>query len=237
MNVTELSDGFDTLVDSYRRFKDFDKKEEFDSIEFNEYEKSLYLTLAQDDIVIALYTGRNAYGEAFEGTEELRRYLDDLVVSRKCEEIAGDNIGVSSTSRFFSLPDDIAFIVYEQATLDDESLGCFNGSVADVKPTLHDEYNRSRNNPFRGPSKYRILRLDAGKDKVELVSKYHFKDYLIRYIAKPKPIILEDLSVSDLSIKGESAVRECQLNQVLHHTILKRAVQMALASKGIQVNN
>lgn len=237
MTTIEFSDAFDTLVNSYRRFKDFDKKEELDSIEFNEYEKSLFLTMAQDEIVVAAYTGRNAFGESFEGTEEMRRYLDDLVNTVKCNEDTSEHIAISPNSRFYQLPEDIAFIVYEQATFEDEGLGCFSGSIVNVQPVTHDEYNRTKNNPFRGPSKFRILRLDAGKGIVELVSKYAFRDYMMRYVAKPKPIILEDLSVTGLTIKEQSAISECQLNPVLHHTILKRAVQMALASKGIHINS
>ena len=55
----EFSNGFDVLVNSYKRFKDFDKQELLDSIEFNEYEKSLFLTKAQEELVISLYNGRN----------------------------------------------------------------------------------------------------------------------------------------------------------------------------------
>ena len=41
----------------------------------NEYEKSLYLTKAQEEYVLSLYNGKNPYGDSFEKTEELRRYL------------------------------------------------------------------------------------------------------------------------------------------------------------------
>jgi hypothetical protein len=46
MTIEEFSENFDTLVSSYRRFKAFDGKEILDSIEFNEYEKSVFLTKA-----------------------------------------------------------------------------------------------------------------------------------------------------------------------------------------------
>ena len=39
MTTEEFSNEFDTLVSSYRRFKDFDNKEALDSLEFDEYEK------------------------------------------------------------------------------------------------------------------------------------------------------------------------------------------------------
>ena len=61
MKREEFSNGFDVLVNSYKRFKDFDKQEFLDSIEFNEYEKSLFLTKAQEELVSSLYNGKNPY--------------------------------------------------------------------------------------------------------------------------------------------------------------------------------
>lgn len=234
MTVKEFSNGFDTIVDSYRRFKNFDKRAVYDSIEFNEYEKSLYLTMAQDELLIGYYSGKNPFSEAFEHSEELRRYLDSLLKSHKCSK-AGTQaaIAVSKNSEFFSLPSDLAFIVYEQASLSDDALGCLDGSMTAVYPVTHDEYNRIRKNPFRGPTKRRILRLDVSDNIVELISDYKIDSYTIRYLAKLEPIILEDLSSEGLSIKGRSSVSECSLDDMLHDTLLKRAVQMALASKGI----
>ena len=236
MTTQEFSNQFDTLVSSYRRFKDFDKAEVLDSIEFDEYEKSVYLTEAQDEVVIGLYDGRNNFGESFETTEELRRYLESLVKTVKCGTATGAPSGVSASSAFYTLPTDILFIVYEQAKWNDNSLGCYDGSIVNINPVTHDEYNRIRKNPFRGPTKRRILRLDCGNGIVELVSKYGFTDYMIRYLSDPGPIIVEALP-EGLTIKGESAVHECSLNKALHELILRRAVQLALASKGIYMNN
>lgn len=237
MNNTEFSNAFDTLVGSYKRFKDFDNKEILDSIEFDEYEKSLFLTEAQEEIVVNLYNGRNIYGSSFESTEEMRRYLESLVKTKVYstdEQING--VGVSPNSVFYKLQNDVAFITMEQVTYDDDSLGCYNGSTASVYPVTQDEYNRIKNNPFRGPTKYKVIRLDVGDSTVELVSKYNIKEYLLRYLSKPAPIILEDLP-NDLTIRGKSKYSECKLNSILHDTILKRAVQMALQTKGISANN
>lgn len=238
MTTEEFSNGFDTLVDSYRRFKKFDDKAIYDSIEFNEYEKSLFLTMAQDEVLIGYYSGKNTASEAFEHNEEVRRYLDSIVKSHQCVKAGTPNaIAVSKNSAFFLLPNDIAFIVYEQANISGDELGCLDGSMTAVYPVTHDEYNRIRKNPFRGPTKRRVLRLDVSDNVVELISNYTIGNYLIRYVAKLEPIILEDLSSEGLSIKGKSAVTNCSLDDMLHDTILKRAVQMALASKGINTNN
>ena len=53
--------------------------------------------------------------------------------------------------------------------------------------------------------------------------------YTIRYIRKPKPIILCDLSsdYGNVSINGESSISECELNPSIHEEILQRAVELA----------
>ena len=236
MTNAELSNGFDTLVSSYRRFKDFDKQEILDSIEFDEYEKSFFLTKAQEELVMSYYDGKNIYGDSFEATEELRRQLDSLVKTKVyTTQDMVEGTGVSSNSVFFQLPSDLAFITMEQLTYDDESLGCYNGSRVNVQPTKQDEYNKIKNNPFRGVTKYKALRLDAGNSVVEIISKYNIDKYLIRYISRPEPIVLEDLP-NGLTIEGISVATECKLNPVLHKTILERAVLMALRAKGINTD-
>lgn len=235
MTVEELSNAFDTLVSSYRRFKDFDKQELLDSIEFDEYEKSLYLTMAQDEIFVSLYSGKNVYGDSFELTEEMRRSLDDLVktaIYSTEEDAVEDKPALSADSVFFPKPDNLAFIVQESITFEDDELGCYDGSVANVYPATHDEYNRIRRNPFRGPTKYKALRLDPGDGNVEIISKYKFSTYEMRYLENPEPIVLEDLP-NGLTIKGVGTAQTCRLNELVQQPILKRAVQMALASKGI----
>lgn len=236
MTLEEFSNGFDTLVNSYRRFKDFDKQEMLDSIEFDEYEKSFYLTKAQEEVVTNFYNGKNPYGDSFESTEEMRRYLENLVKTKvysTTEQVSGT--GVSDNSVFYKLPNDVAFITMEQVTYNDKSLGCYNDSTAAVYPVTQDEYSRIKNNPFRGPTKYKVVRLDSGENAVELVSKYKIEKYLLRYLSKPKPIILETLP-NGLTIEGDSEQsKECTLHPILHNTILERAVQIALQAKGISV--
>lgn len=51
--------------------------------------------------------------------------------------------------------------------------------------------------------------------------------YLVRYIRKPQPIILENLG--ELSIQGVSTPSECELNPLAHFDILLKAVEMAMS--------
>ena len=231
MTTQEFSDAFDTLVSSYRRFKDFDNKEVLDSIEFNEYEKSYFLTKAQDELVIALYNGRNASGESFESTEELRRYLSNLVKEARLQPITNTSglvIGIGSNSKFFTLPQDLWYITYE--TVDIDGARCNALSPMDVYSVTQDDYNKTKRNPFRGANDRRALRLDLSDGVIEIVCKYIVKDYYVRYLRKPKPIVLEDMP-NNLTIDGVGKKSECELHEALHQRILERAVTEALQSK------
>lgn len=231
MTNEEFSNEFQSLVNSYRRFKDFDRQEELDSIDFDEYDKSIFLTKAQEDIVIELYSGRNTKGgSSFEETEELRSSLRNLLRTKELP-LNTDNIGVSHNSKFVTLPEDVLFITYESVELDDESAGCKNHSKIQVVPVTQDEYNRLKENPFRRANLKRALKLDWGPSTLEIVSEYNISKYIFKYLAKPRPIVLRDFS--EVSINGENKATECELDSMLHRYILERAVILALQSKSI----
>lgn len=222
MTNKEFSDGFSTLLNSFGITP---------NITLDEYEKSTFLTNAQEQLIIDIYSGRNIiYGKSFEQTEELRRYLSNLVETYETSTKVTGKLGLSKDSVFFEIPQDTWFITYEVALLKDSRLGCLDGIEASVVPLPQDDLYRAKDNPFRGPSKDRVLRLDIKSDLAELISKYNVDKYLMRYISQPTPIILVDLP-DGLSINGVSTESECELNPVVHRAILERAVQLAIISK------
>lgn len=225
MTIEEFSNEFDVLLNSYAANNPFGVGQSLTQLD--EYEKSILLTESQESIVRDLYNGKLT-GDGFESTEEQRRNLDSLV---NTIELTSKNISkpkMSDNSEFFQLPSDVWFITYESALLSDESLGCKNNIRADVIPVRQDEYHNIKNNPFRGPSDKRVLRIDTGSSVIELISKYTIQSYFVKYLSKPKPIILQDITDENLSINGETKRMGCELNTVLHRTILERAVALAI---------
>lgn len=217
MTNEELSNEFDILINNINV-----------GLEFDEYEKSMFLTKAQEDIVTSLYRG-NLIGESFERTEELRRYLSDLVNTYNTSEKL-ECEGITNNSYFFKIPDDVLFITYEAVVSQDEKLGCSKNTTMEVVPVTQDEFHRIRNNPFRMPNKRRVLRLDIQDQIVELISYYEIDKYIIRYLKKPDPIVLTNLP-QGLSINKETIATECKLNPAVHRTILEVAVNMAIKSR------
>lgn len=129
----------------------------------------------------------------------------------------------------YRLPKDLLFIVNESVEV--------GTNVRQVVPIRFDEYSRLMSKPYKEPLKYQIWRLISDNDsniKVELIphSGDNLSKYKIRYVRRPKPIILTNLnSVYDgLTINGEDEVTECELNPIVHRAILDRAVELAKAA-------
>ena len=233
MKVQEFSSQFDTLLNSYARTASFGEQDSPASIELDEYEKSLFLTNAQDEVVISLYSGRNSAGSGFEETEEVRRYLSKLISEAYLNPITttdGKPLGIESTSKFFTLPEDVMFITYESVNVSEGK--CGNSTSMEVVPVRQDEYHKIKNNPFRGANDRRALRFDLSEGNVEIVCKYVVDKYYIRYLKQLDPIILTPLK-EGIDIKGKTEVTDCKLDESLHYKILERAVQMALQSRGL----
>ena len=137
--------------------------------------------------------------------------------------------GINKSALFCDIPEDLMFITYESANLES---GCNSIESALVVPVKQDEFFRIYNNPFRGPSKTRVLRL-LKNDKIELVYKYPINQYLLRYIAEPEPIVLKDAASEGVSpYNGYPDGNTCKLPASVHRTIVAQAVALAKAAWG-----
>lgn len=235
MTTQEFSDSFDTLINSYAQTAEFGKQASGRDIVLDEYEKSCFLTLAQEELVLSYYNGNNSNAFSFEKTEEARRYLSGLVQTREIvPSEPGGIITLNSSSQIATLPSDLWFITYESAQLGNSTDTCTSGKVIQVLPVTQDTLYRIIENPFKGPSIRRALRLDIANNRVELISKYPIAKYIVRYLRRLDPIILVDLT-DGLSINDRQEKTDCTLHESLHRIILELAVRLALQSKGIQL--
>ena len=196
----------------------------------SEYEKSLFLTQAQESIVLDIYSGK--YGDSFERTEETTSYLNQLLKQRTYDsgEFTEGN-KLATRSVFITLPEDIWFKTGEIAYIIDDFYKCNVDGLREVMvfPVTQDTLVRTKRSPFRGPNERRILRLDSGKNQVELISNYEIHSYTVRYLSRPEPIILKELP-QGLTIGGKSSPQTCLLNTAIHKAILSKAVLIAKSS-------
>ena len=230
MTNNEFSDQFDILLNSYSTIEPKGLTQDISNIKLDEYEKSVYLTNAQEDLLIQIAS------TSFEANEEFRRTLNNLIKNYSTTTKVTSNENIGENTVFFPIPSNTMKILKEDI-ITSSTITCFNNLRLKVVPITHDEYMLQKDNPFRKPKMTgrtrQTWRIDygdiLGSKVVEIAhpEEIDIYSYNMRYIPKPSPIILVDLP-NDLSIDGINVETECELDSLLHREILKLAVTNAL---------
>lgn len=258
MTTTEFSNQFDLL---------FNNISSNQAPGLNEYEKSVFLTKAQDEIVKNYFQAEssgNTVKKGFDDTAIRQMDFSDLIMSKTLEE-ENEEPDVDPRALVYKISkDDRVYIIINESLylmVNQEGKLKVNG-IRQVVPIKYTEYMRLMSKPFKEPLKNMAWRIitkgregDADVDKstgdpttvdstvsskVEIVittadkKKYKKDDgfikYNIRYVRRPRPIILTDLSDTfgeDLTINGYNKAMTCELNESTHEAILQRAVELA----------
>lgn len=241
MTVNEFSQEFDILYDNI-------SSNAAPGIDL--YEKSVYLTKAQLELVKEYNGLLNKYQKSFEGSDKRRTDLKELIVDFKSTLpfTSLDKITTKFKSTFFTIPSDVFLIKYESGKF---NKGNCNLDI-DIKPVTLDDFNEKVKNPFRKPDNTIAWRLDFNSktngNKIEIVSSEDITEYHMRYLKYPEPIILtnleEDFEGMGLTIDGISTEQTCKLDKEIHQEILDRAVQLAVLDykennlqNRVQINN
>lgn len=239
MTLEDFSNNFDvlltTLAPSLR-------------LTINEYEKSVALTRAQNNLVKA-YLAKviNPMGMGYNASAITQMEFSTLVTTKNIDiSSAGVYGGYTDTGYVVSFTDDDFKIGTRRA----DPLCILNERVTTILPSGlgasyvivpidHNEYNRILSRPYPEPLKRQAWRLfesdrtTLGRT-VEIILRSDAgtpDKYVVRYIRNPRPIILTDLSDTseELSIEGETAASECELSQIFHNDILNEAIRLLLS--------
>lgn len=165
-------------------------------------------------------------------------------------------------SLLFSQENDSVFLpINDQLLVEDTVLK--KDRLLQILPITSVEYIRLMSKPFKQPLKNQAWKLQEQSTDISLSYKLffgknnNFKEYTLRYLTHPKPIILTNLGNEGLSVNGYIGANEdnqlvkedattgytCQLNSELHYEILQRAVELAKAaytgdlSSTVQIGN
>ena len=204
----------------------------------NEYEKSVFLTKAQDEIIKNYFTANSKGNNIQQGFDDSAKRQADFSVLMITSQINEEDVEltvvtIDDRSHLFTFPEDTFIVINEVIK--------YNGKSFQVIPLRYDEYTRLMSKPFKRPLKHQAWRLinsgtveDGAYTKcVEIITtpEYDDKDltYTLRYIRRPLPIIVGD--IDDLKINGKDYddVKDtgCELDPILHEDILQRAVELA----------
>ena len=200
----------------------------------DEYEKSVFLTKAQTELVLSYFNPKgNKYTEGFDGNE--RRQIDFSMLTRvhssttfSVAEYDPRTQGVKSVD----MPSDVLVFVNESLQV------TRNGSQVNlaVIPISYVEYTRQMSKPFKRPTHYQAWRLinstSTPEGKCDLIAGPNdtISKYIARYIKRPRPIVLTNLTAEGVSIGDVSTESTCELDPIIHEDILQRAVELAKAA-------
>ena len=224
---------------------------------FTEYEKSIFLTKAQDEIIKNYFTNVQGGNKYQQGIEDSRKRYADFSTLLTIAELSAETDKVTpfdERGKIFKFPDGstnpkVMIIITEIfKTALAESANTKDLKSYQVIPLKFDEYIRLMSKPSSDPLKKQVWKLmgnsESGNGSIEIVPHWKDKDnktnkLVLKYIRKPYPIILEDLSSQGLTIEGykgtggstDGAAIEnkpcCELAEELHPEILQRAVELA----------
>lgn len=230
MTCEEFSDQFDVLYNNIMSNA---------APGLNEYEKSVFLTKAQYEIVKNYFNPNgNKYKEGYDGSAKRQMDFSKLMQLAECTASSEEG-NYDPRAILFHLPDDLFIPVNESIVL--KSGNTVKG-VRQVVPISYDEYARIMSKPYKEPLKNQAWRLITGQSNsnltiVELIVNNNDKQsatpvYKIRYVRRPRPIITADLSsaVGDVRIDNMVGPSQCELEESLHQEILQRAVELAKAA-------
>lgn len=250
MTATEFKSTFDLLYNNIASNQ---------SPGIDDYERSVFLTKAQNDIVRALLTNKtNKLAEGPDDSSNRQEDLRNLITFYKSFKIGTSSMSLPSdgNSHSMAFPSDALIILGEEAVL--------NNKRYTVVPLKYSEYSRLLQKPYPYPPKHQLWRLDKAKEltysdekysyitPVSIIGHYNesFSDisYRIQYIRRPHPILIGDTSEwSGATLEGftleqaaidntkSTAFQEvCELPEHLHMDICIRATELA---KGYYTGN
>lgn len=211
-----------------------------------EYEKSVFLTKAQDEIIKNYFTNKPNGNKYQEGIEDSAKRYSDFSSIITVVEISNSTTekAIDQRGHIFVIPTNLMITLNErfEVIASEETIASYQ-----VIPITLQEYQRLMSKPSQDPLKRQVWKLmgnnASGNGSIEIIP--HYKDIKsgntyklsIRYIRKPHPIILDDLTDQGLTINGESTPYQysqggldasaCELAEELHTEILQRAVELA----------
>lgn len=228
MTNAEFSNEFDVLYNSITSNQ---------APGLDEYEKSVFLTKAQSDIIREYFNSRvDATNGGFDGSQKRQYDFSGLIKTNVAALIASTPPApLNPRAKYYAFPEDYFLSI-------NEGILVGNTDYYSVISISYADYEKLMQKPYPYPPKKAVWRIftnvikgtengnTVSKVCAEIIGKFPADTglvYKIRYVKKPNPIILVDLSGEGLTIEGKSTKTECELPSQLHKEILEKAVTLA----------
>lgn len=266
MTTTEMSNEFDILYNQVNSNQ---------APGVDEYEKSVFLTKAQNQVILAKFDPRgNKFQSGFNINDlgQLRQYdFSTLIDNAELDRVTSQQYSPYDPRAItFVLPDDY-FLTLNESVVENYDGVPYIYQIIDIS---YNDYTRLMQKPYQYPPKRSVWKLITKNGSVEeqievednpqvaqiqtergarlhtvqnieisgtfceLIGKFINENditYKMRYVKRPTPIVLVDLSDENLSIDNVSTETPCMLPEGVHHIIVQRAVELCTAIYNPQV--
>ena len=222
MSVEEMDNMFDVLYNNITSNQ---------APGLNAYEKSVFLTKAQDEILKNYFNPKskgNNTQDGFDGSAKRQIDFSSITASQSIVPSSECYFDQRTNTKSVTLPKDIMFILNEFVTVQRDK----KDVTLQVIPIKFDEYSRLMSKPYKRPLKYQAWRLlNTGGSVINadiiIGPSDILEDYFIRYVKRPTPIVVDNLD--GLTIDGDDTgtKKDCILDPILHEEIVQRAVELA----------
>lgn len=244
--VQELSNNFDVLYNNITSNQ---------APGLNEYEKSLFLTKAQKELIKGYFSPKgNPKQEGYDDSPKrqsdflhLVETIDLARASQYADAFDSRSIpfyyshptgGVTDDDKIEQDRSEKLLILNEHITYTNQSTTPYKRKIWTIVPISYDEYDRLMQKPYKYPPKNQVWRLFSGKTSthtgrvvVEIIGRFTAEEeanlvYKVRYLKNPDPIILEELP-DGLTIDGKNEVSIGSVPEYMYDEVLQRAVELA----------
>jgi len=238
MTVTEMKYEFDNQMLPIQDFQDFEISEA--------------LTMAQHNVVINKISGANKEGTTVNEDEKRRVQFSELMKNTKISLFTSNSTSVNFPNAVLAeLPTDFLYALTERCDIEPtEDNDCYDTITGvQVKAITENYYNSNINNSLRNPYVGLIWRVNymraiatkpiwddgatVSLKRHELVppSGFTLLNYYLRYIRRPNPIIINvDKSGTSKTLDGYAIVdatsKDCELDPFIHREIVSEAVRL-----------
>lgn len=238
MTTEEFSNEFDVLYNQVNSNQ---------AASLDEYEKSVFLTKAQNELVLMYANPRgNKFVQGIDDAPDKQYDFSTLIVKGQ-QNLQNNSDGYDPRSFCVNLSNNMLFLLNESV------YNPTTKTVYQVQPITYNDYTKLMQKPFKYPAKNVVWRLianntnrttsttgstsesestnHADQARFELIGYglSHNLQYKYRYLRYPRPIILTSLENAGLTLNHENTVQDCELPQVMHQQVLQRAVELATA--------
>lgn len=215
------------------------------------YEKSVFLTKAQNEILLSYFNPiLNKSQNGFDGSEKRQIDFSNIIVTGSVQagdaiyknynhdSIFGNRAGSYVIAELTNLSEDVKILMMINETM---QVTRNNKTIyLTVVPITYTDIQRMYSKPYKRPLKDQAWRIFTNGEtdfaKILIGAEDTPEYYYYRFIKKPYPIILENLTEDNVSIDGYILPYEeynsdqsegCMLDTILHEEILQRAVELA----------